>query len=600
MQTESVDELAQGGSGSAEQPDSGPGPGTVIRERYRLQSLIGRGGMGIVYRALDLSLKREVAIKILRDSANKTLRERFLREAQLASRVQHPHTVYVIDFGALPDGACFLAMELLSGRTLAAALAECGAMPPPRACRIGAMIVKGMQSIHAHGILHRDLKPSNIFLLDTENTPDFVKIVDFGVAKELGASLGKDCTLDGTPTPDEDGTAGSFTDRSALTRPGAIVGTPRCMAPEQLRGEPLDARADEYAFGCILYEMLTGVPPFPGDMNETMRGHLYGELVPPRMRRPKAGISRALEAVVLRAMARRPQDRYDDLRLLAAALQLEGERRQPRAYMAWAQARSKLWAVSTLALAMVGSSVGILQTSALQERKPQLPVKAALYGPLSIPLPAGPIVTPPAPHPAPQASPHPAAVSTPAAVSEPLAARVPTAARTAHLAISATPAPASTLVAQAEAAFTRNDLFSAQRLLEAVRRSCQNRSALASAEAADCALAAPTTALFLGRVHEAAGQWAEAVAEYSQVLKGPFLPNPSAQMLAFRAEAEVGRMRLLPRLGRVVLTHVKDGRCEEVSMLLPPGEHLLALDGEDVSITLRARETRRLGSCSLP
>lgn len=140
-------------------------PGTLLRERYQVLVWLGSGGMGIVYRARDLTLGRDVALKVMRSAGDAALRARFRREAQLASRVHHPHTVYVIDVGELPDGRGFLAMELLQGETLRAALLAHGRLDPARACRIGAMIASGMQSVHDAGIIHRDLKPANVTLV---------------------------------------------------------------------------------------------------------------------------------------------------------------------------------------------------------------------------------------------------------------------------------------------------------------------------------------------------------------------------------------------------------------------------------------------------
>ena len=134
-------------------------PGTILCDRYEVLATIGRGGMGVVYAARHLQLGQRVAIKVIASPHQDALKSRFLREAQLASRVQHPHTVYVTDFGQLPDGGFFLAMELLSGRTLAAVLAESGRLEPLRVCRIGEMIASGMQSVHEQGVIHRELLP---------------------------------------------------------------------------------------------------------------------------------------------------------------------------------------------------------------------------------------------------------------------------------------------------------------------------------------------------------------------------------------------------------------------------------------------------------
>lgn len=317
-------------------------PGVILAERYQVLKLIGQGGMGRVYAARHLALGRLVALKVLRDPRNEGLRRRFLREAQLASRIQHPNLVYVTDFGSAEDGLLFLAMELLSGSTLREVLARGGPLEPLRVCRIGAMIARGMQCVHDQGIVHRDLKPANIFLIDSLTdaagtaegagadsargagaaywpaAADFVKVVDFGVAREACSGKGADETQESgsQPLPLDPGPELAPT----LSRAGALIGTPRYMAPEQIRGEPADARTDQYAVGCILYELLTGVPPFGGDLARTLRGHLYEEALAPSRLRPLAGIPPALDAAVRRALERRRESRFPALRELAQAL----------------------------------------------------------------------------------------------------------------------------------------------------------------------------------------------------------------------------------------------------------------------------------------
>jgi len=574
-------------------------PGTLLCGRYELRSELGRGGMGVVYRARDLALDRDVALKMVRNAGSATRQRRFLREAKLASRVHHPHTVFVVDFGELPQGSCFLVMELLLGRTLAATLRECRTLTPLRACRIGIMIASGMQSIHAQGIIHRDLKPANIFLLDQQGVPDFVKIVDFGVAKEVDLDLDGECTLD---APSQWSLARSTLSSSAsgvLTRAGALVGTPRYMAPEQLRGEPLDARVDQYALGCMLYEMLTGAPPFVGDVQQTIRGHLYGELVPPLEHPSRPQSSRGLDGVILRAMSRRREDRFPEMQALAAALEREAERFvRARPAGAASGARSLRVARASALVVAAGLGVAALRMGARRERlagapsaerteaaaraagtaAPSLPPARASLSASQLAPARATAALPELPPPAP------AAIATPT--------RPP-------------PAPpldgggdaGSELLAQATAALARQDLGRAARLLESARSRCLRNPPKSGAATASCALALP---LYEGRIYEATGHWPEALSAYSRVLDERLHAAKHEQAGAWRSEAEAALARLLPRLGRVIVTRWRGGLCEETSMSLAPGEHVLDLHGEKRLITLHARETLRLESCPNP
>ncbi len=217
----------------------------VIDRKFRLDQRIGRGGMGSVYRARDVRLERDVAIKVVRAEllGDPDARHRFRREAQLVARLQHPSIVSIFDYGTFPDGAAYLVMELVRGEDLRRLLTREGRLPPARAARIISQICAAIDAAHREGILHRDLKPENILLSDGETD---IKVLDFGVAKLVG----DDRRLD-------DGTPGA-----TLTVDGTIVGTPAYMAPEQLRGEPLDARSDVFSLGVMAFEMLSGDLPF--------------------------------------------------------------------------------------------------------------------------------------------------------------------------------------------------------------------------------------------------------------------------------------------------------------------------------------------------
>ena len=258
--------------------------------RYRVTDTLGEGGMGVVYAALDEQLERSIAVKVLRHehAADPTARERFWREARLAASVNHPHVCQLYEIGE-SDGRLFMAMERLEGESLAARLGR-GAMPFAETARIGLEILDALEALHRRGITHRDLKPSNVFL-----TPHGAKLLDFGV------SLGK--TGDETPQP--------------LTSPGAILGTPKYMAPEQVLGTVATPSADLFAVGAILYEMLTGTAAFEaGSVLGTLGKVLHGD-VPTLAGTPAIA---AADRVIHRALSKSPAARYASAAAMAADL----------------------------------------------------------------------------------------------------------------------------------------------------------------------------------------------------------------------------------------------------------------------------------------
>ena len=223
-----------------------------VADRYDVIEPLGEGGMGTVYKVRHATLDRAFAMKVLRrDLARDTeLAERFVQEAKATARIRHPSVVAITDFGNLEDGVPWFVMELLGGKTLATELQEHGPMPAVRVIGLGKKIAEGLAASHAANVIHRDLKPENVFVLDEE-----VRIVDFGAAKIIGAS--------------------------ARTRPGIVFGTPYYMAPEQASGLPIDARADVYSLGILLYELATGRVPFEADTYiGVLTKHLY-ERPPP-------------------------------------------------------------------------------------------------------------------------------------------------------------------------------------------------------------------------------------------------------------------------------------------------------------------------------
>jgi serine/threonine protein kinase len=279
--------------------------GTVIDGRYRLEATLGRGGMGLVYRATHINLRKKVAVKILHPSlaASADVRNRFEREALAVGRIEHPNCVSTYDVGRLADGALYLAMELLEGKSLADVLEDEGQVAAGRALHILAHILRGLGHIHQAGLIHRDIKPENIYLIRQGNDEDFAKILDFGIAKAM---------------------RGELDDGVRLTQAGMAFGTPIYMAPEQALGNPMDGRADLYAAAVIAYEMLCGQPPFYSeDKLEVMSMHA-GKPVPPmraRLMRGATPVPSSLEKLIVRGLTKKPQDRYATAELFLAAVE---------------------------------------------------------------------------------------------------------------------------------------------------------------------------------------------------------------------------------------------------------------------------------------
>jgi serine/threonine protein kinase len=266
--------------------------GRTLDEKYRLDERLGTGGMGTVYRATHLLIDRPVAIKVLnsRYVEDEAAQVRFRREARAAGRLQHANAVTVTDFGTTSDGLVYIVMELLEGYTLRDVLAREAPLDVARAVSIMLQISSAVGAAHAAGIIHRDLKPANIFIVQRKDAPPFVKVLDFGIAKLAAEAL-----------DDDD-------DPQTLTQVGAMIGTPRYMSPEQCDGAPLTPAADVYSLGIILYEMLTGTTPFNGTSPLAI-ALKHSSQIPRSPREFVATIPNVLEAVVLRALEKRPEDR---------------------------------------------------------------------------------------------------------------------------------------------------------------------------------------------------------------------------------------------------------------------------------------------------
>lgn len=279
--------------------DADPLLGAVVADRYQVVERLGAGAMGRVYRARHVLMQKDVALKVLHPETSESAEivTRFEREAVVAGKINHPNVASATDFGRLADGSFYLVLEYVSGRSLSALLEEVGALPVDRALGITAQILAALSAAHHAGIVHRDLKPDNVMLVALDQVPtsslavrassagvDVVKVLDFGLAKLQKAD----------------------TKATQLTVAGAIYGTPQYMAPEQASGAEVDERADLYAAGVVLYEMLCGQPPFQAEqMMPLLLQHMTAE--PPPL--PEA-VPREVRRIVLRLLAKKPEDRY--------------------------------------------------------------------------------------------------------------------------------------------------------------------------------------------------------------------------------------------------------------------------------------------------
>ena len=282
-------------------PASETGPqalvGQVLDERYRVLGVLGAGGMGTVLRAEHVSIRRPVAIKLLHGDFAE-LDKRFEREAFAAAQVDDPHCVTVYDLGRLSDGSLYMAMELVDGRSLAEVIASEGRFAPARALHVTRQILSCLVRAHGKGVVHRDLKPENVLLVDRPGQPDFVKVLDFGIAKLMG---------------DAERRAGG----EQLTEAGALFGTPLYMAPEQAFGPAVDHRSDLYSVSAMLFEMLTGRPPFLADeVVAILSMHLTAPVPPLELGTGAAG----LEELVRRGLAKEPADRFADAEAYLTAI----------------------------------------------------------------------------------------------------------------------------------------------------------------------------------------------------------------------------------------------------------------------------------------
>jgi serine/threonine protein kinase len=319
-------------------PPTGPALPTVLAERYQLDRSLGNGGMGEVFEATDLTLHRNVAVKLLSPSLvqDEPARARFLREARALAQVNSPHVVAVYDAGE-DDERPYLVMELVEGTTLEHELERAGRLEPPRAVAIATDIASGLASAHEQGIVHRDVKPSNVFL-----TPlDAAKIGDFGIAR--------------LERPD-----------ATLTLTGQTFGSPPYVAPEQATGGKVDARADLYSLGCVLFQMLVGRRPFSGD-DAVSLVYQHVHTTPPRVDSLHPEVPVALGDLVAGLMAKDPDDRPDSAEEVQRALES-------------VPTEAVATATATATVPVTATAVLPRRAQAERRRKPWWPLVAGIAG----------------------------------------------------------------------------------------------------------------------------------------------------------------------------------------------------------------------------
>jgi len=394
--------------------------GSLLLDRYRLLKKLGEGGMGAVYLAEHVTIKKRCAIKVLNpEYAHKAdLVERFLQEARAASMIAHENVVEITDFGAA-HGSVFFVMEMLVGEDLADTIKRDAPMPWSRVAPMALQICRALGAAHGKGIVHRDMKPENCFRIERSGNPDFIKVLDFGIAK--------------VTSEDPNSTGGR------LTSTGMIFGTPTYMSPEQAQGQPVDHRADIYAVGVILYEMLTGQVPFSADnFMGILTKHMFDQPVAPSEVAPAAGIAPEVEAIVLKALQKDRGFRFQSMQELAAAILAVGTGAQPVSVVPEVRARpiSEGQPTAFLSRAVTGPGLYASQEVTLAEPARAAPrrgltmallVGVALLGggiaasvamsrdePTPVVVAAPAIAPPGVPAPAPAPAPEPAPVPEPA------------------------------------------------------------------------------------------------------------------------------------------------------------------------------------------
>ncbi len=273
-------------------------PGVLVADKYRIERQLGEGGMGVVFAARHQVLDRHVALKVIRSELadNPAVVERLLLEARSAARLESEHVAKVLDVGTLPSGAPFIVMEYLEGDDLDRLLDLRGPLPEPEAVKCLMQVCEAVAEAHARHIVHRDLKPENIFAARRADGSTTMKVLDFGISKELKPSSAR-----------------------KITQTSASVGSPQYMAPEQMRAEPIDPRADIWALGSILYELLSGHPPFEGTTIPEVCAKVLGQ-APPPLSSWTPTVSPGLEAAIHRCLEKSREQRFADVRAFAEAI----------------------------------------------------------------------------------------------------------------------------------------------------------------------------------------------------------------------------------------------------------------------------------------
>jgi len=372
----------EAGAASGEAVRFDPLIGTVLAERYAIIRRIGEGGMGAVYEARHAIIGKRVAVKVLLEKfvESQELVARLLQEARLASSIGHENIVDVTDYGTTHDGRAFVVMEFLDGESLAQLVIRDAPLPVERSLGILRQVASALSAAHAKGIVHRDVKPENIYLVRRGDL-DFVKVVDFGVSKAVHVH--------------EEGP-----DWQRLTRTGTVLGTPLYMSPEQARGgEDVDHRADIWSAGLLLYECLTGEVPFrANNYLGVISQVLTQETVPPSQLRPELGIPAAVDRVVMRALDKDRDKRYQqmaefehDLERLLAGDSTVALREAPASSEA-PVGHGLRWPLAALGVLFLGVTIALVLAGGSQKAQPTAPVGAALHKP---PSPA-PAAAPPA------------------------------------------------------------------------------------------------------------------------------------------------------------------------------------------------------------
>ena len=262
--------------------------GVIFAGRFRLVQVLGQGGMGVVYLAEHAMMGRKVALKVLHETGQQDAKtiSRFRREARAACRIDHPHVATIHDFGHDEGQVPYLVMEYVPGPSLADVVRREGSLPVPRAVNILVQVAGGLSAAHRCRVIHRDLKPDNVVLTTNDGFGDWVKIMDFGLAKIMD--------------PEE---------TTGLSATGTVMGTPMYMSPEQVSGARVDPQADIYSLGVMAFELLTGKPPFTGAFQEVMRAHVHSDPPSPAAASGRDDIPPDLEKLVLRCLAKKPQQR---------------------------------------------------------------------------------------------------------------------------------------------------------------------------------------------------------------------------------------------------------------------------------------------------